>query len=401
MTSHTLDSFSARRARRCSLLASWALLFGAGCGGQYTRPGDSGIGGAAQYPLPGAAGSSSGGGAPSAGAQASGGAIDTDISAGASNTAGALDTGEGGSSSAGAAGAVQSTQPSCSPLAMTCGPAGNESCCAANAVPGGSYVRHANGKDYPATVSDFVLDRFEITVGRFRNFLAMYSPQMIAPGAGKNPHNPQDPGWDPAWNASLPADVAALEAALACGDDFQTWDHAAGDATTENLPLTCMSWFEAEAFCIWDQGRLPTDAEWTYAAAGGGEQRLYPWGKAQPDCTFANYYGAANGTDFCVLPGVGAANPVGSESPKGDGKWGHADLGGNISEWMQDYAHVFPVECQDCAALGPSNASGNRLVKGGSFGENAEVMQARFRVSGPGKAQLFGARCARPPSAMK
>ncbi|MET0791351.1 MAG: SUMF1/EgtB/PvdO family nonheme iron enzyme [Polyangiaceae bacterium] len=266
-------------------------------------------------------------------------------------------------------------------------------------MPGGSFTRRANGQSFPATVSDFELDRYEITVGRFRQFLAVYSPHLIATGSGNNPNNPDDTGWDPAWDASLPSDASALRIALSCGENFQTWSDVPGDAASESLPLTCLSWFEAEAFCTWDGGRLPTDAEWTYAASGGDEQRLYPWGKAEPDCTFANYYGANDGTDFCVLPGVGAANPVGSESPKGDGRWGQADLGGNISEWMQDYAHLFPEECHDCAALSPSNPSGNRLVKGGSFSENGQVMQARFRVSGPGTAQVFGARCARRPSA--
>jgi formylglycine-generating enzyme len=314
-------------------------------------------------------------------------------SAGASNASGG--GGAQGTAGAGGSAEVSVRSPSCQGLPATCGPAGNEDCCAARGAPGGSFIRRANGQNYPATVSDFALDRYEITVGRFRQFLNIYAPDLIEAGAGQNPNNPDDRGWDPAWNSGLPADSSALVAALSCGDNYQTWSDAPGDAARENLPLTCMSWFEAEAFCIWDGGRLPTDAEWTYAASGGAEQRLYPWGKTEPDCTFANYFGANGGSDYCVLPGVGAPNPVGSESPKGDGKWGHADLGGNISEWMQDYAHLLPEDCHDCAALTPSNASGNRLVKGGSFAENGEVMQARFRVSGPGTAQVFGARCAR------
>lgn len=284
---------------------------------------------------------------------------------------------------------------SCRALPSSCGPTGNEGCCATRAVPAGSFTRRANGEIFPATLSAFALDRFEITVGRFREFLAVYAPDMIAAGAGRNPSNPDDRGWDLAWNASLPLDSRELVAALSCGDNYQTWSDAPTSAAREALPLTCLSWFEAEAFCIWDGGRLPTDAEWTYAASGGAEQRLYPWGNAEPDCTYANFFGADQGADYCVLPGLGAPNPVGSESPKGDGKWGQADLGGNISEWVQDYARPFPEQCLDCAALTPRNASGNRLVKGGSFAENAEVMQGRFRVSGPGTAQVFGARCAR------
>jgi formylglycine-generating enzyme len=376
------------------------LLCASACGGKFSQPEDanSGGGAAGDAPTAGSVGSSVGGG------PGAGGARPTvrGPGAGGVNSAGAPDAAGGaGIVSAGGAGGssgsegVSQLPPSCQSLPATCGPARDEDCCASRAVPGGSFTRRANGQNYPATVSDFSLDRYEITVARFRQFLAVYTPHMIATGEGKNPNNADDAGWDPSWDASLPADSAALVAAVSCGDNYQTWSDAVGDAARENLPLTCMSWFEAEAFCIWDGGRLPTDAEWTYAASGGAEQRLYPWGKAEPDCTFANYYGANGESDFCVLPGVGAPNPVGSESPKGDGKWGQADLGGNISEWLQDYAHPFPEQCHDCAALNQT-ANGNRLVKGGSFAESGQVMLTRFRVSGPGTAQVFGARCARP-----
>ena len=48
----------------------------------------------------------------------------------------------------------------------------------------------------------------------------------------------------------------------------------------DNLPVSCVSWTEAYAFCIWDGGFLPSDAEWGYAAAGGSAQREFPWGSA-------------------------------------------------------------------------------------------------------------------------
>ena len=395
LPSKLLNSIHCRR-RRLGVL----LLCASACGGKFSRPDDRGAGGTAagQAANVDLADSGAGGTLGVAGARptlraAGAGGVNIAGAPNASAGADAIDT----AGAAGGAG-LSDPSPSCSGLPATCGPAGNEDCCASRAVPGGSFTRRANGQDYPATLSNFALDRYEITVGRFRRFLASYSPDSIAAGAGKNPHNAEDAGWDPAWNASLPADSAALVAALSCGDNYQTWSDVPGDTARENLPLTCMSWFEAEAFCIWDGGRLPTDAEWTYAASGGAEQRLYPWGKAEPDCTFANYFGANGGSDYCVLPGVGAPNPVGAESPKGDGKWGQADLGGNISEWVQDYAHLFPDQCHDCATLSPANPGGNRVVKGGSFAENGEVMQTRFRVSGPGTAQVFGARCARLPA---
>jgi formylglycine-generating enzyme required for sulfatase activity len=254
-----------------------------------------------------------------------------------------------------------------------------------------------NGQELDATVSDFALDTYEITVGRFRKFVAAYAQNMIPAGAGKNPHNPADPGWDPSWNASLDANAAALKTALAC-DTAATWTDAPGSAAAENRPIDCLTWFEAEAFCTWDDGRLPTDAEWDYVALAGAEQRPYPWGTVEPDCTFANFFGAAGGTLACVQPPDGAPNPVGSESPKGDSKWGQADMGGNVDEWLQDWTRLYSSPCNDCAAL-DQGGSTRRGMRGGSFGESAQIMSGHFHVSGPPAVHvdLFGARCARAP----
>src|SRR6185503_5212427 len=101
--------------------------------------------------------------------------------------------------------------------------------------------------------------------------------------------------------------------------------------------MNCVSWFEAFAFCAWDGGRLPTETEWNYAAAGGNEQRVYPWG-ANIDLTKASYDcagdGSGTGTPNCMFSDM---LPVGSRSPQGDGKWGQADLAGNVWEWTLDW----------------------------------------------------------------
>jgi sulfatase modifying factor 1 len=297
------------------------------------------------------------------------------------------------------------THPSCAGLAKTCGPNGNGDCCASPVVTGitsATFYRSYDGvtpgytsKAAPAQVSDFRLDAYEITVGRFRKFVAAYSQTMIAEGAGANPNNPSDTGWSTAWNTNLAANATTLAAALRCGPPYQTWTDDVGSRAAESLHINCLDWYEAEAFCIWDGGRLPTEAEWNYAASGGTEQRVHPWGSEAPDCTYANYYGRAGGTDNCVLPGTGATNAVGSESPKGDGRFGQADLAGNVWEWVQDWhASPYTKPCNDCADL---TAGSHRGVRGGGFFDSASLQLSSFRSNdAPSDHDIsIGARCAR------
>lgn len=313
------------------------------------------------------------------------------------------ESGADSSSDSGSDGSVVYTQTSCNGLAPTCGPSGTNDCCGSSVVGGGTYSRDNDGGTL-AKVSDFRLDTYEITVGRFRKFVAAYAPNMIVSGAGKNPKNASDPGWDMGWNASLPMDVSALTSAVKCDPTYQTWTDAAsaGVGNNESRPMNCITWFEAEAFCTWDGGRLPTEAEWQYAAAGGTDDRIYPWGLMVPaaDASLAVYGCYLNGAGPAYCSGVTNIAPVGSVSA-GNGRWGQADMAGNVSEWVQDwYAAPYPASCDNCAN---TTASSDRVVRGGSFGSFALYLEAsnrdlRFPPSSRGMfGRNNGARCARTP----
>ncbi|MGK3986954.1 SUMF1/EgtB/PvdO family nonheme iron enzyme [Sorangium sp. So ce136] len=286
--------------------------------------------------------------------------------------------------------------PSCVGLAATCGPDGNESCCAsAEAVAGGTFNR-GNDAAYPATVSGFLLDRFEVTVGRFRRFVEAYPESK--PSAGAAAHSGIDgSGWDAGWDSNLPLDAAALKAAVKCNSTYQTWTDEAADH--ENLPMNCLSWYVAFAFCAWDGGRLATEAEWNYAAAGGNEQREYPWSNPASSMTLDGTYavydctgdGSASGT--CAFSDT---QPVGSRSPAGDGKWGQADLAGNMWEWVLDWYGDHPMPCNDCANM----ISGSRRVfRGGGWSYSTSYLLSSRRYYGDpsNRDSYVGARCARTP----
>jgi formylglycine-generating enzyme required for sulfatase activity len=279
-------------------------------------------------------------------------------------------------------------------LAKTCGPSGNQDCCASGVVTGGTFNR-GNDPLYPATVSNFRLDNYEVTLGRYRKFVAAYSQNMTAAGAGKNPNNPSDPGWNTAWNAHLPADASQLHSAC-MGTDNVIWTATPGTAAQESVPINCTTWYEAAAFCIWDGGRLPTEAEWNYAAAGGTAQRNYPWGGAAPDCSYANYYDFSASPCTSTPPNNHYAR-VGSRSPKGDGVWGQSDLAGNAQEWVLDfYSDPYPSNCNNCA-----NFTGTeRVTRGGFSTSDATQLLTSSRAHfGPENFPFdyFGIRCARNP----
>ena len=155
-----------------------------------------------------------------------------------------------------------------------------------------------------------------------------------------------------------------------------------------------MTWFEAFAFCVWDGGFLPTEAEWNNAAAGGNEQRAYPWSSPPSsltiDCAHANY-------NACLNNPTGAVNRVGSESPLGDGKWGQADLAGNVYEFLLDwYLASYPLPCDNCSELATASA---RVIRGGDFFGTATATRGADRSNqGPAsRSGSVGVRCARAP----
>ncbi|MGC4079568.1 MAG: SUMF1/EgtB/PvdO family nonheme iron enzyme [Rubrivivax sp.] len=277
--------------------------------------------------------------------------------------------------------------PSCKGSAGTvsCGLASDENCCTTLPVPGGSYNRFADA-NYPATVSSFKLDRFEITVGRIREFFNAKGGNLRgnppAPGAGAHPLIANS-GWRSTFNVRLPGSFAEIDDRLGAAGCTVGGDNSDGGAATwtpmpgpyESLPITCIDWYTLFAFCEWDGGRLPTDAEWGYAAMGGSEQRLYAWsqlGDLSMNLTWGvhNDFVAASlwdpvdqvfkfsvGTPFRTTdPITGKTNdgPAHMATPgtkKGYGKWGQADLTGNVLEYLLDRAPFEPGNCVDCALV--------------------------------------------------
>jgi formylglycine-generating enzyme required for sulfatase activity len=249
---------------------------------------------------------------------------------------------------------------------------------------------------HTATVSGFKLDKYEVTVGRFRKFVdAWVGGWRPAAGAGKHMHlnggqglsngsGGFEPGWDVTWSTSLKASKGEWDTALMCNATYQTW--TSGMGPNERRPINCVNWFEQAAFCIWDGGFLPSEAEWQYAAAGGEEGRQYPWGAATPTDALAVFCGGS----------CSSTQTVGNKAA-GNGKWGHSDLAGNVLEWTLDwYASSYPLS----SSINYANvtAATSRVLRGGRFNSDASYLLASVRVSAiPYRSYSVGARCLRTP----
>jgi formylglycine-generating enzyme required for sulfatase activity len=333
-----------------------------------------------------------------------------------------------------------------------CGPGGTgtESCCTSLDVQAGSFSRtYASAADGgptgladPATLSEFRLDKYDVTVGRFRQFIQAWDGgsgldggggYVPPPGSGKHAHlnggmglanADYDAGspYELGWLASDDVNIAPTDANLSSCAPYSTWTSA--PAGNENLPISCVNFYEAYAFCIWDGGFLPSEAEWEYTAAGGNEQRAFPWGSTPPglDNQYAiwgcNY--PTPTTTPCTGPAAcGQCNalkniaPVGT-APLGAGRWGQLDLGSEVSNWILDWwtasgaGSTLPAPyvdpCSDCAFLGDETTRmGRAVVRGGDFDRDTSEMAPAWRNKAGGRGfnayygDLVGIRCARVP----
>ncbi len=310
--------------------------------------------------------------------------------------------------------------PSCRSLSATCGPQ-RESCCASSAVPRHpSYIRGYDLSNTPSqggvkvvgfqpqtsprvSLDAFSLDTFEVTVGRFRSFLDVYDDELRrAPldMAGAHPNIPGS-GWHKDWTNANGTGAGILfansEADLrrainVCSKDTTSW---LGDATRANdvRPMTCVSWYEAFMFCIWDDGgRLPTEAEWNLAAAGAEMYRPFPWSTDPRNPTI--------GPDDANIMQPGAMLRNVGSLPLGVGRFGQYDLAGNAYEFTRDRTPEATPDNYRQTGSNPLDHDGNNLiVRGGSFRTPEAFARTAYRRivgdSGSSRFDDLGWRCAR------
>ncbi len=238
------------------------------------------------------------------------------------------------------------------------------------------------------TVSPFAFDAHEVTVARFRAYWSVRGADIAAvrarPIAYPN-------GTAIAWGA------ASREPTV--GTAMYNWSTSA--AMREAHPINGVDWWTAQEFCVWDGGRLPTEAEWEFAARwravsepGAAVGRLYPWGDTEPTvmCDRARWVGFN-----CMGDDGAATRRVGSFAATG----GLYDLAGNVAELTADRFTAYGVApCWGAAALrDPLCAMGSATitVRGGSYLDDVTLQRSASRAQSADMtaSPRVGFRCAR------
>ncbi len=202
----------------------------------------------------------------------------------------------------------------------------------------------------------FRIDKFEVTNAAYGRFVA---------ATGHSP--PRLPGREKPWGGNWSRFV---------------WGGRKPPPGAGDLPVSLVSWFDAEAYCAWAGKRLPSEAEWEKAARGPGGN-IYPWGSA-PSPGTANFGKRHEGP-----------LPVGS-FPSGKSPYGVMDMAGNVAEWANDYYHpAYYARSPDRDPRGPKRGS-RRVVRGGNWRDSADKIRTVHRWSGvpSGKHGGVGFRCA-------
>ncbi len=232
------------------------------------------------------------------------------------------------------------------------------------------------------TLEPYCLDRNEVNVQRFQECVS--SGACVMEGGVNLPSIP--PAQLPAWNQ------------LCNGAHADRGDH----------PMNCVSYAQAQSYCGFRRGRLPTEAEWEFAARGS-EGRLFPWGDLAPTVARVNACDAdcvallrrlglpTPSASFAGNDTHGSTGPVGSFAG-GNASSGLADLAGNVGEWTGDWFAPYGA----APASNPTGPAGGdqRVVRGGHwYSGNPAALRSSARTPAPPSLRLatVGFRCMHAP----
>ena len=195
----------------------------------------------------------------------------------------------------------------------------------------------------------YYIDKYEVTNALFEQF--------INDGGYTTREYWSDDGWE--WKQ---------DEEVSFPEYWESGEYNSGPSYTD-YPVVGVSWYEAEAYCVWAGKRLPTEAEWELAAKGT-EGNIWPWGneffqEIEGETVHCNF----NGSDGGRSDPYERSSPVGS-FPTGDSPYGVSDMAGNVEEWCYDwYSNTYyqgsPMDNPQGPVGNPTTDS--KVERGGSW----------------------------------
>jgi sulfatase modifying factor 1 len=230
-----------------------------------------------------------------------------------------------------------------------------------------AFAQDGEGPVRSITVRPFLMDRYPVTNEVFARFIEATGYRTEA----------EQFGWSFAFWEHIPKTrfqelvVDTVNAApWWCKVPGAMWSAPEGPGSDvkqrADHPVVHVSWHDAEAFCAWSGQRLPTEAEWEYAARGGLEQKLYPWGdKLRPEGKhLCNIWQGVFPEHDTGEDGYAGTSPAAAFPPNGFDLY---SVTGNTWEWCADWFDAtYPGEGNKSDPAGPSSGV-NKVMKGGSF----------------------------------
>ena len=261
-----------------------------------------------------------------------------------------------------------------------------------------AYSADGEGPVRAVRLDAFWLDSFSVTNAEFARFVDATAYVTQAESAG----------WSFVFGGLLPDDFPPTRGVVGAPwwrqVDGAKWNRPTGPQSSweplPHHPVVHVTWTDANAYCSWAGKRLPTEAEWEYAARGGLVQQAFPWGDVlEPDGAHRMnvWQGDFPGDNTCA-DGFYGTSPVGAFPAN---SYGLYDMTGNVWEWTADWFSVdHPRTSLPSANPRGPQSGAHKVCRGGSYLCHASYCR-RYRVSArnPMTVESFsgnvGFRCAR------